>query len=67
MLFRLTLQMTIHFIKIKIMLDSSVTGGVAFEKRLHNDWKNSISPYVEALEDKIVIVDGGRVRILNGI
>ena len=59
--------MTLLSNKIKIKLDSSVTGGVKFEKRLHNDWKNSISPYVEALEDKIVIVDGGRVRILNGI
>ena len=57
--------MKLFFDKIQITLDSSVTGGVTFEKRLHNDWKDSISPYVEALEDKIVIVDGGRVRILN--
>ena len=39
-----------------------MTGGVTFTKRIHNEWKNSFSPYVEALEDKIVIVDGGKVR-----
>ena len=35
---------------------------LTFHQRVHNEWKDSFSPYVEALEDKVVIDDGGKVR-----
>ena len=39
-------------------------GSLSIEKRLHNDWKDSFSPYVAALEDKIIVVDGGQVSTI---
>ena len=37
---------------------------ITFNQRIHNEWKDSFSPYVKALEDRIVIVDGGKVRYI---
>ena len=52
--------MIILILHFKMTINSD--GTLTFNQRIHNEWKDSFSPYVKALEDKIVIVDGGKVR-----
>ena len=37
-------------------------GTLTFANKVLNEFKDSFSPYLKALEDKIIIVDGGKVR-----
>ena len=37
-------------------------GTLTFANKVLNEFKASFSPYLNALEDKIIIVDGGKVR-----
>ena len=51
-----------HMLAYRIKRTNNAAKPLEFEKTMHKDWSRNFSPYVQAIADKIVVVQGGEVR-----
>ena len=51
-----------HMISFKIERTGSSSSPLAFVNKADHDWLHNLSPYIQVIEDKLVIAQGGTVR-----
>ena len=51
-----------HMVAYRIKRTGNAAKPLEFEISMHKDWMRNFSPYVQAIADKIVVVQGGEVR-----
>ena len=52
-----------HIVSLKIMRTGNDTNPLSFVEETHHDWINTFGPYVQVIDDQIIIVQGGEVGL----
>ena len=51
-----------HMVAYRIKRTNDASKPLEFEETMHKDWSRNFSPYVQAIAEKIIVVQGGQVR-----
>ena len=56
-----------HMVAYRIQRTGNAAKPLEFEISMHKDWIPNFSPYIQAIADKIVVVQGGKVRNIKKV